>query len=365
MKAAVLWEPRTPVEILDVELASPKQGEVLVRIAACGVCASDLHVVDGDLPEPLPIVLGHEASGIVAETGPEVEGLREGDHVVLTLVPSCGECASCREGRPTFCELFGQCASDGVLADGTSRLSVNGTTLHHFNSVSSFAEYAVVPESAAVSIRKDAPLDAAALVSCAVLTGFGAVANTAGVEEGATVAVWGCGGVGLNVVQAARLAGAGRIVAVDMRPEKLELARRLGATDLVQAGTAVDAVAAVQEVLSGGADYAFEAIGREETINGAWASVRSGGTVVVLGLMPKGSRLTIDPWGFINEKTLKGCFLGTPQIARDIPRLVDLVHQGKLELEGLVSRRIGLEELPEAFDRLRAGDAVRQLVVFD
>jgi S-(hydroxymethyl)glutathione dehydrogenase / alcohol dehydrogenase len=365
MKAAVLWEPGTPVEILDVGLAPPKQGEVLVRIAACGVCASDLHVVDGDLPEPLPIVLGHEASGIVAETGREVEGLREGDHVVLALVPSCGECASCLEGRPTFCELFGQCASDGVLADGTSRLSVNGTTLHHFNSVSSFAEYAVVPESAAVSIRKDAPLDAAALVSCAVLTGFGAVANTAGVEEGATVAVWGCGGVGLNVVQAARLAGAGRIVAVDMRPEKLELARRLGATDLVQAGTAVDAVAAVQEVLPGGADYAFEAIGREETINEAWASVRSGGTVVVLGLMPKGSRLTIDPWGFINEKTLKGCFLGTPQIARDIPRLVDLVHQGKLELEGLVSRRIGLEELPEAFDRLRAGDEVRQLVVFD
>ncbi|MGH3093732.1 MAG: alcohol dehydrogenase catalytic domain-containing protein, partial [Gaiellaceae bacterium] len=267
MKAAVLWEPRTRVEILDVELAPPRAGEVLVRIAACGVCASDLHVVDGDLPEPLPIVLGHEASGVVVEAGTGLERLREGDHVVLALAPSCGECPSCRRGRPTFCELFGQCASDGVLADGTSRLSVDGTTLHHFNSVSSFAEYAVVPESAAVAVRRDVPLQAAALVSCAVVTGFGAVVNTAEVEEGATVAVWGCGGVGLNVVQAARLAGAERIVAVDTRPEKLELARRLGATDGVLADGEADTSTAVHELVPGGVDYAFEAIGREEAIN--------------------------------------------------------------------------------------------------
>jgi S-(hydroxymethyl)glutathione dehydrogenase/alcohol dehydrogenase len=365
MRAAVFWEPGSRVEILDVELAPPKAGEVLVRIAACGVCASDLHVVDGDLPEPLPIVLGHEASGVIVEAGPGVERLQEGDHVVLALAPSCGACSACRHGRPTFCELFGQCASDGVLADGTSRLSVDGKTLHHFNSVSSFAEYAVVPESAAVAVRRDVPLQDAALVSCAVVTGFGAVANTAGVEEGATVAVWGCGGVGLNVVQAARLAGAARIVAVDIRPEKLELARRLGATDAARGGEGVHAAALVQELVPGGVDYAFEAVGREATINDAWAAVRPGGTVVVVGLMPKGSKLTIDPWGFINEKTLKGCFLGTARIERDIPRLVDLVHEGKLELGALVSRRIGLEELPGAFDRLRAGEAARQLVVFD
>jgi S-(hydroxymethyl)glutathione dehydrogenase/alcohol dehydrogenase len=366
MKAAVLWEPRTRVEILDVELAPPQAGEVLVRIAASGVCASDLHVVDGDLPEPLPIVLGHEASGVVVAAGAGVERLREGDHVVLALAPSCGECPSCRLGRPTFCEPFGQCASDGVLADGTSRLSVDGTTLHHFNSVSSFAEYAVVPESAAVSVRRDVPLDAAALVGCAALTGFGAVANTARVEEGATVAVWGCGGVGLNVVQAARLAGAGRILGVDTREEKLTLARRLGATDVVRVesggpGTSL----AVHGLVPGGVDYAFEAIGREETINEAWAAVRPGGTVVVLGLMPKGSRLTIDPWGFINEKTLKGCFLGSARIQRDVPRLVQRLHEGELELEALVSHRIRLQELAEAFDRLRAGDVLRQLVVFD
>lgn len=365
MKAAVLWQPRTPVEILEVELAPPREGEVLVRIAACGVCASDLHVVDGDLPEPLPIVLGHEASGVVVEAGPGVARVRERDHVVLALVPSCGECPACRHGRRTFCEPFGRCASDGVLADGASRLSVDGTTLHHFNCISAFAEYAVVPESAAVAVRRDVPLETAALLGCAVVTGFGAVVNTAGVEEGATVAIWGCGGVGLNVVQAARLAGAARIVAVDTRPEKLALAGRLGATDRVQAWEKVDAAAAVRSIVPDGVDYAFEAIGREATINEAWAAVRSGGTVVVLGLMPKGSRLTIDPWGFINEKTLKGCFLGSPRIEEDIPRLVELVHEGKLELEGIVSRRISLDELPEAFDRLRAGDTVRQLVVFE
>ena len=183
----MLWEPCRPVEILEVDLAPPRAGEVLVDIAACGVCASDLHVVDGHLPEPMPLVLGHEASGVVAEVGPEVESLEPGDPVVLALVPSCGSCAECRRGRPNFCELGARMAASGTLADGTSRLSLDGTTLHHFNSVSSFARHAVVPESVAVKIRSDVALDTAALVGCAVLTGCGAVLNTAGVEEGATV----------------------------------------------------------------------------------------------------------------------------------------------------------------------------------
>ena len=364
-QAAVLWKPGRPVEIVEVDLAPPKQREVLVRIAACGVCHSDLHVLDGHLPEPLPLVLGHEAAGIVEEVGPGVESHSPGDHVVLALVPSCGACDECRRGRPNFCSLGARMAADGTLADGTSRLSLDGTTLHHFNSISSFAGHAVVPESAAVRIREDVPLDSAALVGCSVLTGYGAVANTAGVEEGATVAVWGCGGVGANVVQGARLAGASRIVAVDMRPEKLELARSLGATDVVQAGDRVDAVAAVRDLTGGGPDYAFEAIGSERAIQEAWTATRAGGTVVVVGIMPRGSRLTIDPWQFMSEKTLKGTFLGSARIQKDVPRLVDLYHSGKLELDRLVSRKLPLAELPDAFDRLRAGDVVRQLVVFD
>jgi S-(hydroxymethyl)glutathione dehydrogenase/alcohol dehydrogenase len=364
VQAAVLWEAGRPVEVLGVELAPPQEGEVLVRVAACGVCASDLHVVDGDLPEPLPIVLGHEGSGVVVDAGPGVERVRPGDHVVLALVPSCGECEECRRGRFNFCELGARMAASGTLADGTSRLSVGGKTLHHFNSVSSFAEYAVVPESVAVPIRQDVELETAALLGCAALTGWGAVTRTAAVEPGASVAVWGCGGVGLAVVQAARIAGAASIVAVDVREEKLELAERLGATGTVTARPTADTARRVRHLSGGGVDYAFEAIGREETIREAWEAVRPGGTAVVVGLPPKGSTLTIDTWGFINEKTLKGCFLGSARIGEDIPRLADLVTSGDLRLDEMVSDRVELTDLPAAFDRLRKGDTVRQLVVF-
>jgi S-(hydroxymethyl)glutathione dehydrogenase/alcohol dehydrogenase len=364
-EAAVLWRPGEPVEILEIDLAPPRAGEVLVKIAACGVCASDLHVVDGGLPEPLPLVLGHEASGVVVDVGTGVESLAPGDHVVLALVPSCGKCSECLRGRPNFCEEGSRMAASGTLADGTSRLSLNGTTLHHFNAVSSFAGHAVVPESVAVKIRDDIPLQAVALIGCSVLTGCGAVMNTARVKEGSTVAVWGCGGVGSNVIQGARLAGAAQIVAVDVRREKLELARALGATEVVLAAPDVDVVAAVKELTGGGPDYAFEAIGTEPTIQQAWEAAGPRGTVVVVGIMPKGSTLTIDPWQFFSEKILKGSFLGSANVRVDVPRLVDLYATGELRLDELVSAKIALDELPEALDRLRAGDGLRQLVVFD
>jgi S-(hydroxymethyl)glutathione dehydrogenase / alcohol dehydrogenase len=363
-KAAVLWEAKKAVEIVEIDLAPPREGEVLVKVAGCGVCASDLHVVDGDLPEPLPIVLGHEASGIVVETGPEVERVYEGDHVVLALAPSCGRCVACRSGIPNFCDVAGRNAATGTLFDGTSRLSVDGTRLNHFNSVSSFAEYAVVPESVAVPIRRDVPLDVAALVGCSVITGYGAVVRTAAVAPGSTVAVWGCGGIGLSIVQAARLCGAAQIVAVDVADEKLAAAERLGATHAVDALVG-DAAAAVREIVPGGPDYAFEVVGREESIRQAWDATRAGGTVVVVGMMPKGSSLTIDPWWFVYEKTLKGCFLGSARLPIDIPRIVDLYYDGRLALEELVGRRIPLQDLSDAFDRLRTSQGRRQLVVFD
>jgi S-(hydroxymethyl)glutathione dehydrogenase / alcohol dehydrogenase len=364
MQAAVFREPGQPVEVCDVELEPPHAGEALVRIAACGVCASDLHVVDGDLPEPVPLVLGHEAAGVVVDTGPGVERVRVGDHVVLALVPSCGDCASCRSGRPNFCELGGRMAATGTLADGTSRLSMEGETLHHFNSVSSFAEYAVVPESVAVPIRQDVPLDVAALVGCAALTGWGAVTRTAAVDPGASVAVWGCGGVGLATIQAARLAGAAPVIAVDTRAEKLELAARLGATATVLARPTADTARRVRHSTGGGVDFAFEAIGQEETIREVWEALRPGGTAVVVGLPPKGSSVTIDTWGFINEKTIKGCFLGSARIGEDVPRLLELYASGDFRLDELVTERIALSDLPAAFERLRRGVGVRQLVVF-
>jgi S-(hydroxymethyl)glutathione dehydrogenase/alcohol dehydrogenase len=258
----------------------------------------------------------------------------------------------------------GRAAARGTLLDGTSRLSLDGTRLHHFNSVSALAEHAVVPESAAVRVRDDVPLEIAALVGCAVLTGYGAVVRTAAVEAGSTVAVWGCGGIGLNVVQAARLAGAAAIVAVDVNAEKLAAAERLGATHTLDAG-AGDPVAAVRRVVPGGPEYVFEAVGREASIRQAWDVARAGGTVVVVGMMPKGSTLTIDPWWFVYEKTLKGCFLGSARLPIDVPRIIDLYADGRLALDDLVGRRISLDEVPEAFDRLRAGEGLRQLVVFD
>jgi S-(hydroxymethyl)glutathione dehydrogenase/alcohol dehydrogenase len=364
IQAAVLRNVGQPVEIVDVELEPPHEGEALVRIAACGVCASDLHVVDGDLPEPLPLVLGHEASGVVVDTGPGVARVRPGDHVVLALVPSCGDCEECRRGRPNFCELGGRMAAAGTLADGTSRLSCGSEELHHFNSVSSFAEYAVVPESVAVPIRQDVPLDAAALVGCAALTGWGAVTRTAAVEPKASVAVWGCGGVGLSLIQSARLAGAAPIVAVDTRSEKLELAEKLGATATVVARPTAETARRVRHLTGGGVDYAFEAIGREETIRETWDALRPGGTAVVVGLPPKGSAVTIDTWGFINEKTIKGCFLGSAKIDEDVPRLLDLYAAGDFRLDELVTQRIALSDLPDAFERLRRGEGVRRLVVF-
>jgi S-(hydroxymethyl)glutathione dehydrogenase/alcohol dehydrogenase len=364
VQAAVLREPGYPVEILDVELAPPQEGEALVRIAACGVCASDLHVADGDLPEPLPLVLGHEASGVVVDAGPGVRRVVPGDHVVLALVPSCGECEPCRRGRPNFCELAGRMSADGTLLDGTSRLAFGAETIHHFNGVSSFAEYAVVPESVAVPIRQDVPLDVMALVGCAALTGWGAVTRIAGVEPGTSVAVVGCGGVGLAIVQAARIAGAAKIVAVDTRPQKLELAERLGATASYRARPTADTARRVRQLTDGGVDYAFEAIGRAETIRAAWDALRPAGTAVVVGIPPKGATVEIDTWGFINEKSIRGCFLGSARIEEDVPRLVDLYAAGELHLDELVSDRIALADLPAAFDRLRAGETVRQLVVF-
>jgi S-(hydroxymethyl)glutathione dehydrogenase/alcohol dehydrogenase len=274
VRAAVLTGVNAPFQVSDVDLAPPRSREVLVKIAASGLCGSDLNAISGKRTlVPFPAVLGHEASGVVVECGPGVERMRPGDHVVLSIVPSCGTCSACALGRRNYCEVAEAAMAAGGLLDGTRRLSADGRELHHFLTVSSFAEYAVVPESGAVVIPDSMPLDQAALLGCGVLTGFGAVNNTAGVTAGSRVAVFGCGGVGLNIVQGARLANAERIIAVDVMTDKLALAGKLGATDTVDASV-VDPVAAVRD-LSGGVDYAFEALGRDKTIQQAWASLVS------------------------------------------------------------------------------------------
>jgi S-(hydroxymethyl)glutathione dehydrogenase / alcohol dehydrogenase len=364
MNAAVVGGAGQRFEVQEVELAPPGPGEVLVKIAATGLCASDLHFLDGDRTlAPFPMVLGHEAAGTVVETGPGVSRLRADDRVLLSIVPSCGECARCRQGRPNYCLVAGKAMTDGTLLDGTGRLSRAGRPISHFLAVSSFAEYAVVPESGAVALPAELALDRAALLSCAVLTGVGAVTNTARVPAGARVAVFGCGGVGLNIVQGARIAGADRIVAVDLGPDKLAAATRLGATDVVDAAVD-DPITAIQDLL-GGVDFAFEALGREQTIQQAWRSLDVGGEVIIVGLLRHGERITLDADPFVNEQGLRGCYFGSAELMRDVPALVDLHLSGQLRLDEIISDRIGLDGLDAAFDRLRAGRGARSVVVFD
>jgi Zn-dependent alcohol dehydrogenase len=365
MRAAVLTGPRREFEVGDVELDSPRRGEVLVRVAATGLCGSDLGALDGKRAlVPFPAVLGHEAAGVVAEVGDAVDRVGVGDHVVLSILPSCGRCDACAADRRNHCETAAAAMRRGALLDGSSRLSASGRRLHHFLGVSSFAEYAVVPESAATVIDPSMPLDRAALIGCGVLTGVGAVRNTARVQAGARVAVFGCGGVGLSVIQGARLAGAATIVAVDVQPDKLALAPALGATDVVDASRG-DVAAAVRAASGGGVDHAFEAAGREDTIAQAWASLDVGGQLVIIGVLASGAKLTLDADPLIEEKRIAGCYLGSASLERDVPELVSLYLDGRLLLDELITRRVGLTELDEAFARLRSGTEARQVVVFD
>ncbi len=364
MRAAVFTSPGAPVELVEVDLAPPGPGEVLVRIAAAGVCHSDLHVRRGEWAVPLPLVMGHEGSGVVEAVGPGVTSHAVGDHVVLSWVAPCGACRHCLAGREARCQVAATVvAPGGVLQDGTSRLSRDGRPLHHYLGVSSFAELAVVPASGAVRIRADAPLDLAALVGCAVATGVGAVVNTAGVEPGATVAVIGCGGVGLSVVQGARLASAGRIVAIDVRPEKVELALTMGATDALDVSGG-DAVEAVLELLPDGVDYAFDAIGQTSTTEQAIRLLGLGGAAVIVGLPPTGARASFEPLVLAEaDQRILGSNYGSVRPAIDIPRLVDQFMAGDLMLRELVSSRRPLEEAAAALDDLESGAALRTLLL--
>ncbi|WP_110917908.1 zinc-binding dehydrogenase [Mycolicibacterium septicum] len=364
IQAAVL-DGNGTISIEHVDLAAPGPGEVRVEIAAAGVCHSDLHVTTGAWDIPAPVVLGHEGSGVVTAVGPGVDDLEPGDHVVLSWVPGCGECRACQAGRPAQCALVASVvATGGTLYDGTTRLSNERGQIHHYLGVSSYAEQVVVPRSGAVKVRKDAPLEDIAIVGCAIATGVGAVRNTAGVQPGSTVAVIGCGGVGLACVQGARLAGASRIVAVDVVAEKLELASKLGATETVDASAVEDVVAALREVLPDGYDYIFDAIGKIATTEQAIAALGLGGAAVIVGLPPAGERASFDPLALAEaDQRILGSNYGSAVPERDIPQLVDEVMAGNLDLASMISARRPLAEAAAALDDLAAGHALRQLLV--
>ncbi len=364
MKAVVFRDSATPIEFCDVDLAGPKAGEVRVRIAAAGVCHSDLHVKRGEWDAPAPLVMGHEGSGVVIELGDGVTTLAVGDHVVLSWVPSCGECRYCRSGHEARCQKVATVvAPNGTLFDGTTRLSKDGEQLHHYLGVSSFAEEVIVPASGAVKVRDDAPLDVVAVVGCAVATGVGAVLNTAAVEAGTTVAVIGCGGVGLNVIQGAKLAGAARIVAIDVRDDKTQMAVQLGATDRINASTG-DAEAQLRSLIPDGVDYAFDAFGHTSTTEQAIRMLGLGGAAVLVGLPPTGATASFEPLVLAEaDQRILGSNYGSVRPSIDIPTLVDRYMDGQLELDALIWARRPLDEAAAAFADLESGEALRTLLI--
>ncbi|HEX6349698.1 MAG TPA: Zn-dependent alcohol dehydrogenase [Candidatus Dormibacteraeota bacterium] len=333
-----------------------------MRVAAAGVCHSDLHFMKGDIPTPLPAVLGHEGAAVVEAVGPGVDALHPGDHCILIFWPNCGRCEYCQVGRPMLCN--GHKRVPGAMPDGTTRLSLDGKPVYHMTGTSCFAERAVIHQEQLLKIDESVPLDRAALVGCSVTTGVGAALNTAKVRGGSSVAVIGCGGVGLSIVLGARLQGAGRIVAIDLFPEKLELATTLGATDAVDAHTD-DLVKNVKQLTGGGVDYAFDAIGLPVTVRQALDLVRPGGTAVAVGIGRYGEPTPIDALSLVlQEKALLGSFYGSARPRVDMPRILDLYRQGKLQLDALLRRHYPLERINEAYADLQGPEPGRGVITF-
>lgn len=362
MGAAPPYASSQPLKIDRFDLDDPGPGEVLVRVRAAGLCHSDLSVINGDRPRPTPMVLGHEAAGEVEALGEGVDDLAVGDHVVMVFVPSCGHCVPCSEGRPALCEPGAAANTAGTLLSGKRRLHRHGHDVHHHMGVSAFAELTVVSRRSLVKIDPSLPFDEAALFGCAVLTGVGAVINTAKVRAGSSVAVIGLGGVGLNSLLGASLAGAREIVAIDLHEDKLGIARQLGATLDFNAADP-DCIAKVKEATKGGVDYAFEMAGSVKAMDLAYRITRRGGVTVTAGLPPPDHSFALPQVNLVaEERTVMGSYIGSCVPTRDLPRLIQLYRIGKLPVDRLLTDRLALEDINEAFDRLASGHTIRQVL---
>jgi len=360
MKAAVLREINKPLEIENVQHGKPGPREVLVRTVAAGVCHSDLHFQNGSYPYPLPAVLGHESAGVVEAVGSDVSYVKPGDHVITCLSAFCGHCEYCLTGHMSLCQE----PELQRAPEQPSRLAKGDENLWQFLNLSSFAEYMLVHEHAIAKIREDMPLDRAALIGCGVTTGVGAVIHTARVEPGSTVAVIGCGGIGLSAINGAAIAGAARIIAIDTVPSKLELARKFGATDVVNAKDK-DPVGEVMEMTGGGVHYSFEAIGLKITAEQSFKMLARGGTATIIGMIPVGTNIELHGPEFLMERKIQGSNMGSNRFRVDMPRFVDFYLQGRLHLDDMISRRIKLEDVNEGLEALKTGEVARSVIMFD
>ena len=359
MKAAVFHAPNQPLTIEDIDIARPGRREVLVRTAFTGLCHSDLHFIEGKYPGPVPAVLGHESAGVVEAVGEDVSYLQPGDHVISCLSVFCGHCEYCLSGHMSICNT----PSIRFPPGPSKRLSWRGQPLNQILNLSGFAEQMLVHEHALVKIDRDMPLDRAALIGCAVITGYGAIVHTAKVEPGSTVAVLGCGGIGLSAINAAQIAGAARIVAIDTDPVKLEMARGFGATDTVDA-SAGDVPKRVVELTGGGAHYAFECIGLKQTAEDCFAMLRSGGTATIIGMIPYGTKIELHGFDFLRERRIQGSMMGSNRFRTDMPRLIQFYQQGRLQLDKLISGHLQLGQINEGFAALKKGGLARSVIDF-
>jgi S-(hydroxymethyl)glutathione dehydrogenase / alcohol dehydrogenase len=365
MKAAVLYEIGKGLIVEELETPEPRQGEVLVKLAASGVCHSDLARVTGERPLPMPIVLGHEGAGVVDQVGPGVKELSVGDHVVLSWIAPCGKCRYCISGKPNLCSTAIANGAKGVMHDGTKRLRKGNVEIHHMYGLSTFSEYSVVAEQSAIKIRKDVNLKTAALIGCAVMTGIGAVINTAKVIPGTTTAVFGAGGVGLNVIQGCTLANAEKVIAVDISNDKLKFAEKFGATHLLNPKE-TNVVQAFKDLTGGdGVDYSFDSVGIPQTTLQAFEGTRKAGIIVVIGMAPIGVQVSIPGVGLpFGEKTLTGSFYGSCVPKLDFPKMADFYANGKIKLDELITGTFPIERINEAFHELESGRAARSLVAY-
>jgi len=360
MKAAVLYEPNQPLVIEDIATKKPAAHEVLLNTAYAGLCHSDLHFMEGLYPHPMPVVLGHESAGVVEAVGSEVTYVKPGDHVITCLSVFCGTCEQCTSGRPVICTNTDVKMPPGV-ADRFEWSKPD--RLHTFTNLSSYAEQMLVHENAIVKVTKDMPLDRAALIGCGVMTGFGAAVNTANVRFGEAVAVVGCGGVGMAAINGAHVAGAGRVIAVDTNPVKLQLATKLGATDLVNPNDG-DPVAQIMELTGGGVDHAIECLGLKKTVEQSFEMLKVGGTATIVGMVPFGEKIELHGADFLRERKIQGSSMGSNRFRTDMPRLIELYQQGRLHLDDWISNKINIEEINEGFTAMKEGKAIRTLIDF-
>jgi S-(hydroxymethyl)glutathione dehydrogenase/alcohol dehydrogenase len=365
-RAAVAFAAGKPLEVTTVRLEGPRAGEVLVEIMATGICHTDAYTLSGADPEGLfPAILGHEGAGIVREVGPGVTSLKPGDHVIPLYTPECRQCKFCLSGKTNLCGAIRETQGRGVMPDGTSRFSLAGEKLHHYMGTSTFANFTVLPEIAVAKIRPDAPFDKVCYIGCGVTTGLGAVINTAKVEPGANVAVFGLGGIGLNVIQGARLVGADRIIGIDLNPAKEPLARKFGMTDFINPKDVDNVVAAIIELTGGGVDYSFECIGNVDVMRQALECCHKGwGESIIIGVAPSGKEISTRPFQLVTGRVWRGTAFGGAKGRTDVPKIVDWYMNGKINIDDLITHTMPLERINEGFELMHAGESIRSVVIY-